>query len=102
MLLRVVGLGLVMAFASRTVAGSDESQLNQITVEGQGEVRVKPDQVHVAIEVDGASACCSRGSETAWSSNAANNFVSAQDSGPSYALGAISLSARVKVTFELK
>jgi uncharacterized protein YggE len=62
------------------------------------------------IELDGASSapCCGASSPVAWSANRSSNgvlnsnSVSGDDAGASYALGAITLTARVKVSFELK
>jgi len=62
----------------------------------------------VTIEVDGASSmrCCGTGQQVyasaALTSSNSRNYVGHEESGLSYALGAITLAARVKVAFELK
>jgi uncharacterized protein len=56
----------------------------------------------VTIEVDGASSsqCC--GATGGFTARANSNNLTIDSTGPSYALGAITLTARVKVAFELK
>jgi uncharacterized protein YggE len=59
------------------------------------------------IEVDGASSalCCGAAGEKPWAglpNRVYSNVGSSEEAGPDYELGAITLTARVKVAFELK